>query len=167
MWPQDKSVIKQPGFVNPMASVPAEQFGRSIDRFPPAPPGGGGGGGFDGEWPLKLVAVNTENVKVVFGTVNGFTPTDVETNIDVSGSDGTWAIYMQATISATSVTGAAVGSDSGGSVPSDDATNSYRLIGEVDVVSSVITAVRPAMAWSQEVVVCTAEDPSSFHWVAA
>jgi len=151
--------------INPMPPVPGEQFGRTIDQLPQAQPSGGGG--FSGDWPLKLVAVDTENVKVVFGTVNGFTPTTINTNIDVSGTDATWAIYMRATLSGTSVTGAAVGSDNTGTVPTDDATNSYRLIGEVDVASSVITAVRPAMAWSQEVVVCTADDPSSYHWVVS
>jgi len=110
-----------------------------------------------GDWPLKLVAVDTENVKVLLGTISGFTPTDVNTNIDVSGTDGTWAIYMHATISGTSVTAVEVLSDSGGSVPSDDGNNSYRLIGEVDVDTAVITAVRPAMAWSQSVVTCTAD----------
>jgi hypothetical protein len=139
--------------------MPSEQFGRSIDKLPPDSGGSGGGGSFDGDWPLKLVAVDTENVKVLLGTVSGFTPTDIETDLDVSGTDGTWAIYMEASISGTSVTGASVDGASSGVVPTDDSTTSYRLIGQVDVSGGVITAVRPSMAWSMNLTVCTAGTP--------
>lgn len=168
-WPFTNQTIPTPGHfgntsTNPMPSMPAEQFGRGID--PPSGDGDapGGGDSFDGDWPLKLVAVDTENVKVLLGTVSGFTPTDIETPIDVSGTDATWAIYMHATLSGTSVTAVEVESSKTNSVPSDDATNSYRKIGEVDVASSVITAVRPSMAWSQTVAVCVADTPP-YYWV--
>ena len=157
-WPFDKQVIQRPGLINPKRSVPGEQFMRSID--PPATGGGPGGGG---DWPLKLVAVDTENVKVLQGTVSGFTPTNINTSIDVSGTDGTWTIYMDATISGTSVTAVTVSSSSAGTVPSDSATHSYRLIGYVTVASSVITVVQPSMAWSQNVSICTADTPP-FYW---
>src|ERR1043166_6563701 len=141
--------------INPLRSEPAERFQRTIDKIPNSSGSSGGGGSFDGDWPLKLVAVDTGNGKVLLGTVSGFTPTDIETPIDVSGTDATWAIYMHVTISGTSVTAAEVLSDNTGTVPTDDGTNSYRLIGEVDVSGAVITAVRPSMAWSQSVVTCT------------
>ncbi len=153
-----------PEIINPMRSEPAERFSRTIDRIPQAAPAGGGGGSFDGDWPFKLVAVDTENVKVLLGTVNGATPTGVETPIDVSGSDGTWAVYMHVSISGTTADSPEVLSDASGVVPSDSATDSYRLIGEVDVAASVITAVRPSMAWSQNVVVCTADSPP-YSWM--
>lgn len=166
-WPFSRQVIGTPGNVgnpsiNPMPAVPGEQFMRSIDP-PPSGNGGGGGGSFDGDWPLKLVAVDTENVKVLLGTVSGMTPTDINTSIDVSGTDGTWAIYMHVSVSGTTPSGAEVLSSSAGTVPSDSATDSYRLIGEVDVASSVITAVRPSMAWSQNVTICTADTPP-YNW---
>lgn len=124
----------------------------------------GGGGGTTGDWPLKLVRVDDSNVKVLLGTVAGFTPTDIETPIDVSGTDATWAIVMHATISGTTVTAVEVISEKTGSVPADDATNSYRLIGQADVVSGVITAVRPSMAWSMNVVICTSGTPP-YAWM--
>lgn len=148
--------------INPQRSPAYNYYDRSVDNNPPAT-GSGGGGAFDGDWPLKLVAVDTENVKVLLGTVSGFTPTGINTSIDVSGTDGTWAIFMDASISGTSVTAVAVDSDATGTVPSDSATNSYRLIGEVDVASSVITAIRPSMAWSQNVSICTADTPP-YYW---
>ena len=167
-WPFSSQVIRTPGnlghpSINPMPSVPGEQFMRSID--PPALGGapGGGGGSTTGDWPFKLVAVDTENVKVLLGTVSGETPTGINTSIDVSGTDGTWAIYMHVSISGTTASSPEVLSSSAGTVPSDSATDSYRLIGEVDVASSVITAVRPSMAWSQNVSICTADTPP-YYW---
>lgn len=166
-WPFNRQTINTPGnlvspSINPMPSMPGEQFMRSID--PPAGSGtGGGGGNTTGDWPLKLVAVDTENVKVLLGTVSGMTPTDINTPIDVSGTDATWAIYMHVSISGTTPSGAEVLSSNTGTVPSDSSTDSYRLIGEVDVASSVITAVRPSMAWSQNVTICTADTPP-YNW---
>lgn len=148
--------------LNPQRGTPYNYFDRSVDKNPPGG-GPGGGGSFDGDWPLKLVAVDTENVKVLLGTVSGMTPTGINTSIDVSGADGTWAIYMHVSISGTTPSGAEVLSSSAGTVPSDSATDSYRLIGEVDVASSVITEVRPSMAWSQNVAICTADTPP-YNW---
>lgn len=164
-WPLGKQVAPGRSFVNPMASMPREQFGiRSIDKLPNSSPGAGGGASFDGNWPLKLVRVDDENVKVLLGTVSGFTPTDINTPIDVHGSSTTWAIYMHVSISGTTVSAPEVLSSSAGTVPSDSATDSYRLIGEVDVTTGVITEVRPSMAWSQNVTVCTADTPP-YNWV--
>ncbi len=151
--------------LNPMRSEPATRFDRSVDINPPGG-GPGGGGNFDGDWPLKLVAVDTENVKVLLGTVSGFYPTDVNTNIDVSGTDGTWYFYMHVTISGTTASSPEVLSDTTGGMDAgdDDATNSYRPIGQVDVASGIIVgAPRPAMAWSQNIAICTAGTPP-YNW---
>jgi hypothetical protein len=148
--------------LNPQKGANYNYFDRSIDRNPNGG-GSGGGGAFDGDWPLKLVQVDTENVKVLLGTVSGFTPTGINTSIDVSSSSTTWAIIMEATISGTSVTAVTLATDSSNTVPSDSATNSYRKVGEVDVVAGLITAVRPSMAWSQNVSICTADTPP-YYW---
>lgn len=145
-----------------MEVMPAQQFDRSTDSLMGRITSTGGGD-TTGDWPLKLVKVDTTNVKVRLGTVSGFTPTGIETNIDVSGSDGTWAIIMEATISGTSVTAVTLATDSSNTVPSDTSTHSYRKVGEVDVASSIITAVRPSMAWSQNVAICTADTPP-YNW---
>jgi hypothetical protein len=151
--------------INPQRAPAYNYFDRSVDTTP-GNVGGGGGTNTSGDWPLKLVAVDTENVKVLLGTISGTYPTDVATNIDVSGTDGTWYFFMHATLSGTSVTAVSVESDLTGGMDSsdDDATNSYRPIGQVVVASSVITSVSPAMNWSQTVVVCTADTPP-YQWV--
>ena len=170
-WPFNKQTIATPGSlgnsgINPMPSVPGEQFMRSID--PPAGDGGGTGpGATTGDWPFKLVAVDTENVKVLQGTVNGFTPTGINTSIDVSGTDGTWSVYLDATVDASTgaVTAVDVSSSSAGTVPSDSSTHSYRLVGYVTVASSVIDGdPQPSMAWSQNFTACTPGDPDTYHW---
>lgn len=134
-----------------MPSMPAEQFMRSID-----PPGGNGDGGGGGSFipPLWLVKVDDSNVKVTFGTVSEFEPTGANANIDVSGTDGTWSIYIDVTINSAGVpTAVAVGSGTTG-VPAPTSTDGYFLNGEVDVASGVITAVRSNMAFAQAFVVC-------------
>lgn len=125
--------------------------------------GSGGGGGVGVTPPFWLVAVDTENVKVTFGQVNGITPTDVATNIDVSGTDGTWNIYMHLDLGSDGIPTAAEVLSNTTSVPSDDSTNAYRLIGTVTVSSGAITVVNPSMAWSQEFVTCgrDADDPGT------
>ena len=141
-----------------MTSEPAERFGRTIDRIPAQQPSAGGGGSTAGDWPLKLVAVDTTNVKVLLGTISGFVPTDVDTDIDVSGTDGTWTFYLHGTVSGTTTTGVELlWDDTGSAVPTDDGNNSYRLMGYVTVAGSVITKVKPSFAWSQSIVTCTAD----------
>lgn len=151
-----------PPMINPLRSEAAERFIRSQDALP-LPGSGGGGGGGSTQWPLQLVKVDASNVKVLLGTVNGGTPTGINANIDVSGTDGTWVIYMHVSISGTTASSPEVLSATAGPVPSDSSTDSYRLIGEVDVASGAITAVRPSIAWSQNVTVCTADTPP-FAW---
>jgi hypothetical protein len=148
----------------------SEGFDRSIDELRSDPAGGGGA---VGDWPFKLVAVDTTNVKVLFGTVNGITPTGVNTNIDIS-VDATWTIYLHATLGADGIpTAVEVLSAADTPVPSDDWDDAYILIGEADVSSSVITAVRPSLAWSQTFVACGRDPddptttPGTYYWVVA
>lgn len=151
---------------------PSIRFDRQIDTIGS---NGGGGGGEEGIVPpLYLVSVDSENVKVTFGQVNGITPTDVNTNIDVSGSDGTWAIYLHATLGADGVpTAVEVLSSSAGTVPSDDADNSYILVGQAVVASSLITTVNTSLAWSQTFTTCGRDSadpettPGTYFWLVA
>jgi hypothetical protein len=176
-WPFNRQTIATPGNVggssiNPMPSVPGERFMRSID--PPATGGGPGGGGGSFNWPLKLVAVDSENVKVVYGTVNGADPTNIETNIDVSGTDATWAIYLRAILNPDgSIVVTDVTSDNTNTVPADDDSNAYIRVGAVTVAASEITTVLPSLAWSQTFVTCGRDPddptttPGTYYWVVA
>lgn len=122
-----------------------------------------GGGSTSFVPPMCLEQVDDTNVKVKFGQVNSITPTGIATNIDVSGTDGTWSIYLDCTLdSAGAVTAAAVSSATTG-VPADTYDHAYKLIGEADVASSLITAVRYSLLFSQGFVACGRDsaDPST------
>lgn len=152
---------------NILRPIPTDQFDRGIDLWKTSPYGGGGGT-TTGDWPLKLKAASTTQIIVVFGTVNGFTPTNVATNITVSGTNGTWNTYLDATVDATTGAVSAVTITSNTSaVPADTSTHSYRLIGQTVVAAAVISSVSPALAWSQEFVACTPGTTSSYHWLVA
>lgn len=123
--------------------------------------------------PLWLLKVDAGHVIVVFGQVNGITPTSVATNITVSGTNGTWSIYLDATINAAGTPTAVAVSAGTAGVPANTSTHAYRLIGEADVAAGVITAVRPNLAWAQEFVACgrdpadPATTPGTYHWQVA
>ena len=104
--------------------------------------------------PFCLEQVDDTNVKVKFGQVNGITPTDIETNIDVSMTDGTWSIYLDCTINDDGSLSAATVSSGTSGVPDDTSDHAYVLIGEADVASSLITAVRYSLLFSQGFVAC-------------
>lgn len=148
-----------PAMINPLRSEAAERFVRTLDSLPlgGAP---GGGGSFDGNLPFKLVQVDSANVKVLLGTLNGFVPTGIAAPIDVSGTDAKWSVYIHATLDGSgNVTAVEVVSDKTGTVPSDDATNSYRLDGYVTVVSGAITTVEPSLYWSMYFKACAVGVP--------
>lgn len=149
----------------------AEQNGRSIDRFPQAQGSGGGGLTTDFVPPLWLqasVSNPTTKVNVKFGTVSGFVPTNVATDITVSGTDGTWYIFLDATVSATTgaVSAVTVSSNTTG-VTADSSTHAYLLIGQVVVASSVITSISPSLAWSQTFAACTPGDTATYYFFVA
>lgn len=169
--PRGKAQVSPPPPQRPLENilkpVPTDQFDRGIDNLKTSPYGGGGGT-TTGDWPLKLAAASTTQVIVSLGTVNGFVPTNVATNITVSGTNGTWNTYLDATVDATTGAVSAVTITSNTSaVPADTSTHSYRLIGQTVVAAAVISSVSPALAWSQEFIACTPGTSSSYHWVVA
>ncbi len=152
--------VRSPTLSQPLLPV---QFDRQIDPPRGASGGGGGGSGQSFVPPFCLEQVDDTKVKVKFAQVNGITPTGIETNIDVSVTDGTWSIYLDCTINDDgSLSAAAISSGTSG-VPSDTSDHAYVLIGEVDVASSLITAVRYSLLFSQGFVACgrDAADPTT------
>lgn len=164
-----------PAFVNPLRSEPAERFSRTIDQIPAAASGGGGGGSAD--WPLKLVRVDSTHLKVLFGQVNGITPSagwagggdDVGVSVDISGyANGTYNIYLALTVDGTTgVMSAATVVASTSAVPANTGTAAYMLIGQSVITSAVVVSVTPSLGWSQSFVACTGGDPTTYHWFAS
>lgn len=141
-----------------------EQIWAAIRRIDNGGNGGGSGTGITPPLYLAVSAANpTTKVQVKSGTVGGIIPTNVATDITVSGTDGTWYIFIDATIdSAGDVTAAAISSNTTG-VTADSSTHAYYLVGTVTVASSVITAVTPTLMFSQEFAACGRDtaDPST------
>lgn len=146
----DRRIVSTPRLST--AEVPTTQFDRQID--PPLGTGGGGGAATDFIPPFCLEQVDDTNVKVKFAQVNGITPTGIATNIDVSGTDGTWSIYLDCTINDDGSLSAATISSGTSGVPADTSDHAYVLIGEADVDTAVITAVRYSLLFSQGFVAC-------------
>lgn len=164
--------IKPFSFPRLTNSQPSLRFDRQVDSIGGA--GGGGGGGDEFTPPLYLVQVDAENVKVSFGQVNGITPTDVNTNIDVSGSNSTWAIYIEAVINPDgTLDTVAILSNSAGTIPSDFYGTAYKLVGLVTVSGDVISSINTSLAWSQTFVACGRDPddptttPGTYYWVVA
>lgn len=161
------SIINGPSILGPVETTPAEQYMRSIDTYPKKQAGGGGTITINFTPPLWLSKVDATNVIVSDGTVNGFTPTNVASNISIS-SDNTWNIYLDATVSATTGAVSAVTiTASTSAIPSDTSTHAYRRIGTVVRASGAITSTSPVLAWSQEFVTCTPGDTAAYHWVVS
>lgn len=173
--PFNRFVISGPGFVNPMPSMPAEQFGRSIDKLPESGPSGGGSGGVTP--PLWLTSPDSTHLKISFGQTSGITPSggwagggnDVGVSVDVSGySNGTYNIYIDLTVDAsTGVVTASTVTATTSAVPADSSTHSYRLDGQAVIVSGAVTSVVTSLAWSQTFVACTPGDSTTYFWLVA
>ena len=159
-----------PRIINPLTSEAAERFGRTIDRIP-ASLGGGGGGGFIP--PMWLRRYSSTEVIVTDATVNGLTPTDIATAIDISASSTTWNIYLHATLAASGIPSAVEVVASTSAIPSDGDNDAYIQIGTAVVSGGEVASVSPTLAWSQTFVACgrdpadPATTPGTYYWELA
>ena len=161
--------------VNPMPSMPAEQYMRSID--PPAGEAGSGAPSTGVTPPLWLKSPTTSTLTITYGQVSGITPSggwagggnDVGVDVNISGyGDNTYNIYFGASVGATTgaVTAVAVTATSG-SVPASTSSAAYLLCGVATISSGEVVTVSPSIAWSQDFVACTAGDPTTYHFMVA
>lgn len=136
------------------------KFEPTEDEIKSEPVGGGGG---ISEFPFQIITVDTENVKIRYGTVMDIAPTGLATNVDVSGTDGTWTFYIDCTIDTDGLVTAAAISEGTSGKPSDTSTHAYKLIGTVVVGSGVITAVNQSLWFSQGFKACDRDvaDPTT------
>ena len=155
-----------------VGASPSEQYMRSIDTYPKNPTTrGSGGGGSTFTPPMWLTQSSTIEILVTDATVNGITPTNIATAIDISGTNSTWSIYLHATLGSDGIpTAVEVLTDNTNSIPADDDSNSYLRIGSAVVAAAVITSVSPTLAWSQTFVTCGRDPadptttPGTYFW---
>src|SRR5260221_690748 len=147
--PITRSVISQNYFSGPSWTMPAEQYGRSIDRFPNESQGASAPATATIP-PLWLTSPNATHLKISFGQVNGITPSggwagggdDVGVLVDISGySAGTYNIYVDATLPANGVPTAVTITSSTSAVSAHNRTHAYRLNGQAVVAAGAVPSI--------------------------
>lgn len=135
---------------------------------------GGGIGGNTNANSLPFGICNTSpnanfaSVNVRFAAVGNIVPNGIGADINLSMPNSDTNIYLNITIdNNATVTAASINT---GSVPSDNATKAYKLIGNVHVVSNVVTIINQALLFSQTFVACgrnttdPATTPGTYYW---
>ncbi len=99
--------------------------------------------------------VPSPSVSVLYGQVNNLDVDLVDTDLALSG-DGTYIIYIDATVSLEGVataSGLAV-TAAGDPIPDDEDYHGYQKLGEVDVADGVVSAIRQGATHSFRLIMC-------------
>lgn len=120
-----------------------------------------GGGSATLVHPFQLIDAESGLLRVRYGTVNDVVPTlggtalSANPTTDLSGTDGTYLVYLTVTYStAGTVSGVVVNANEGGTLPSYDDTHDYITLGEADVASGLISELRQAVTHSLRHGIC-------------
>ncbi len=129
---------------------PSTRFDKQVDRIdsPPAAPGIA-----NFQFPFQIRKVDDDTVNVRYGTMQDIAPTNIATDIDVSGTD-TFTFYLDVEID---IDGAVIGvtlSNSTTGQPVDDDYHGYITLGTVVVDSDVITEINQAATHSLRTAMC-------------
>jgi hypothetical protein len=115
---------------------------------------------------------NFASVNVRFGTVGNNTPAGVSSDITLTIPNSNTCVYLNITIDNNAgVTAGFI--SSGNSVPADNSTKAYHLIGNVRVINNVVTQIDQSLLFSQEFVACDRNvsdpttTPGTYHWQVA
>lgn len=116
--------------------------------------GGPGGGGASAiQYPFQIQKIDNDTVNVRFGTLNDITPTNVATNIDVSGTD-TFTFYLDVEVDIDGAVIAVTLSSATTGQPADDDYHGHITLGTVVVVSDIITTINQAATHSLRMAMC-------------
>lgn len=116
-------------------------------------PGGVGGGAVTLEHPFQIQRVDDDTVKVRYGTMQDAAPTNIATNIDLSGSS-THTFYIDVEVDINGHFVAATLSHATTGQPADADYHGYITIGTVVTVAAVITAINQAASHSLRFAMC-------------
>jgi len=160
MDPLENQNIRIPKIINPMASMPAEQFMRSVDRIPPPGPSQGGGAGTEMDLPFKIKDVSDTVAKafVVYGTVTDIEPTDIATAITLT-PDATNTLYLECAVDADGVITAAAVMTATTGLPASAWDTAIKLIGTVITAGTGILTINQSLYFSQGFRACD-RDPA-------
>lgn len=156
MGPLDENVISIPKIINPMASMPAEQFMRSVDTIPSARAVGAvGGAGAEMDLPFKIKDVSDTVAKayVVYGTVTDIEPTDIATNITLT-ADATNTLYLECTLDTDGLITAAAVMVATTGLPTSTWDTAIKLIGTAITAGTAIMTINQSLYFSQGFQAC-------------
>ncbi len=144
-------LLSSPPARRPSAPRPrsVSQFGRDLDVIESPPPSGSG----TPQHPFQIQKIDDDTVNVRYGTMQDIVPTDVATDIDVSGTD-TFTFYLDVEVDLDGAVIAVTLSNSTTGQPADSDYHGYITIGTVVVASSVITAINQAATHSLRAAMC-------------
>lgn len=111
------------------------------------------GGGSALTHPFQIQKVDANTINVRYGTCQDFAPTNVATDIDVSGTD-TYTVYLDAEVNLAGATIAVTLNVATGGQPADSDYHGYITLGTVVVASDVITTINQAATHSLRMAVC-------------
>jgi hypothetical protein len=137
--------------VTPLRSMPAEQFGRPVDKIV-SQPAGGGGIQFPFQLQKKTIG-GSPYVNVRYGTMQDIEPTDTATDIALT-SDGTWNVYIHVVIDGPGAVVSATLVVTLSAMPANGNYDGYILLGQVIVASGAITTVNQAATHSLRTAMC-------------
>lgn len=157
MSPLDHQVIRLNTNFDKRASMPGEQFMRSVDSIPEDQSGAQpSGGGSELVLPFKIVDVTagpTPTVNVFYGTVEDIEPTDIATDLPMTG-EATNTIYLECAVDADGlITGASVQVSTSG-LPASDWETAIKLIGTVITAGTGIFQINQSLYFSQGFQAC-------------
>jgi hypothetical protein len=134
---------------NLLSQTPTAQFGKDIDKVESPPPGGGG----TPEHPFQIQRVDADTVNVRYGTCQDIEPTDVATDIDLTGSN-THTFYLDVEVDIDGIVVAVTLSHGTSGRPADTDYHGYITLGTVVTASAVITVINQAATHSLRVAMC-------------
>lgn len=132
-----------------VTSTPTAQFGKDIDVIKSDPPGGAG----TPQHPFQIQKVDDDTINVRYGTMQDVAPTNVATDINLTGN-GTHTVYLDVEIDLNGVVIGVTLSEGTSGQPADTDYHGYITLGEVVMASSVITTINQAATHSLRTAMC-------------
>lgn len=129
---------------------PSTRFDKQVDRID-SPPAAPGKTAF--KFPFQINKVNDDTVNVRYGTMQDIPPTNIATDITLSGTN-THTFYLDVEIDIDGVVIGVTLSHATSGQPADDDYHGYITLGSVVTDSDIITLINQAATHSLRTTMC-------------
>jgi hypothetical protein len=138
-------------------AVPTTNLNHGIDAIV-TPAAGGGGGTFTFPFQLQDHSVKGSSpvakINVLYGTLNDVEPTNVGTDLSLTDGDGTYTFYLKIVVNLDGSLSSVELDYSMTGQPANDDYDGYITLGQADVLTNAVTAIRQAATHSLRYAVC-------------